>query len=75
MHEPSDPQNDAQPASGPNPGPQPEPAAPDAANPTQRTEPAVRNGAVFTDSRVEIEIDDETGRPQLRIVAGARPKT
>ncbi|HNI35716.1 MAG TPA: hypothetical protein PLV93_09975 [Microthrixaceae bacterium] len=35
---------------------------------------ALRNGAVFTDSRVEIEIDDETGLPRLRIVSGARPR-
>lgn len=34
----------------------------------------MRNGAVFTDSRVEIEIDDETGLPRLRIVSGARPR-
>jgi hypothetical protein len=37
-------------------------------------EPELRNAAVFTDSRVEIEIDDETGKPQLRIVRGARRK-
>jgi hypothetical protein len=60
MHEPSDPANDASTARG--------------RRRTPKTEPALRNGAVFTDSRVEIEIDDETGTPQLRIVAGARPK-
>jgi len=80
MNEPSDPSNGA-------PG---EPGDPGASNEdaprrtgrfgrgrgaAKQTDPAVRNGAVFTDSRVEIEIDDETGRPQLRIVAGARPKT
>ena len=63
MNDRSDPQNDAPtPAKGPG-------------RRTRRAPAALRNGAVFTDSRVEIEIDDETGQPQLRIVAGARPKT
>ena len=52
-----------------------DPVQPVPRDPQRGVDPAVKNGAVFTDSRVEIEIDDETGRPQLRIVSGARPKT
>lgn len=61
----------------------PEPSDPSKVTPRRRwgrsapqkaVEPELRNAAVFTDSRVEIEIDDETGKPQLRIVSGARRK-
>lgn len=40
--------------------------------PSPITAPEGRDAAVFTDSRVEIEIDEETGAPTLRIVSGAR---
>jgi len=43
-------------------------------SPTPDVNPDLRNAAVFTDSHVEIEIDEATGKPQLRIVSGARPK-
>jgi len=64
-------------------GPMPEPSDPSPEThrrrwgrpaPHKAVEPELRNAAVFTDSRVEIEIDDETGKPQLRIVRGARRK-
>lgn len=62
MNEPADHPNDLPRARRGRPKPEPAVA------------PEIRNAAVFTDSRVEIEIDDATGKPQLRIVSGARPK-